>query len=257
MQTATLKSSRWTTKASLARSSTAWLFRKAIEGGHLTDYKVIILTLKSGQVASALDNLLAREKESGLNLDDAVKLLGCWDALADPEGVLSSHNVTGDRHNSLMRAITFTNTIKASKLVRDYWEEVVNTVRRSTDGEHQPSLLPLKVKHVDGTQHSLNRQRSLNWLREDKDEVCRVLTNARCLSEGVDVPALDAVLFLEPRKSQVDVVQAVGRVMRRAEGKENGLHHPAGRDQPGPGPRKGPGRQQDLPGSVECAARLA
>ena len=70
-------------------------------------------------MASALDNLLAREKESGLNLDDAVKLLGCWDALADPEGVLSKHNVTGDRHNSLMRAITFTNTIKASKLVRD------------------------------------------------------------------------------------------------------------------------------------------
>ena len=197
-------------------------FSKAIEGGHLTDYKVIILTLKSERVAAALDNLLAREKKSGLNLDDAVKLLGCWDALADPEGVLSSHNVTGDRHNSLMRAITFTNTIKVSKLVRDYWEEVVNTVRRSPDGEHLPNLLPLKVKHVDGTQHSLNRQRSLNWLREDKDEVCRVLTNARCLSEGIDVPALDAVLFLEPRKSQVDVVQAVGRVMRRAEGKEMG-----------------------------------
>ena len=70
--------------------------------------------------------------------------------------------------------------------MRDYWEEVVNTMRRSLrPGNFEPNLLPLKVKHVDGTQHSLNRQRSLNWLREDKDEVCRVLTNARCLSEGI------------------------------------------------------------------------
>jgi superfamily II DNA or RNA helicase len=50
----------------------------------------------------------------------------------------------------------------------------------------------------------------------------RVLTNARCLTAGVDVPALDAVVFVDPRRSRVDVVQAVGRVLRRAEGKELG-----------------------------------
>ena len=197
-------------------------FSEAIEGGWLTDYKVIILTLKSARIASALDNLLAQEQESGLNLDDAVKLLGCWDALADPEGVLSSHNVTGDRHNSLMRAITFTNTIKASELVESHWVKVVEAIQQRTDEEHRPGLLPLKVQHVDGTQNSLDRQRKLNWLRSDDEAACRVLSNARCLSEGVDVPALDAVLFLAPRKSQVDVVQAVGRVMRRAEGKQMG-----------------------------------
>ena len=48
------------------------------------------------------------------------------------------------------------------------------------------------------------------------------MSNARCLTEGIDVPALDAILFLHPRKSDIDVVQAVGRVMRRAEGKEFG-----------------------------------
>lgn len=197
-------------------------FSKAIEGGHLTDYKVIILTLKSGQVAQALDNLLAQEKDSGLNLDDAVKLLGCWDALGDPEGALADRNVTGDTCNPLKRAIAFTNTIKASKLVDSHWEEVVKTVHRSTAKEHQGNLLQLEVQHVDGTQHSLNRQRKLNWLRAEDEDACRVLTNARCLSEGVDVPALDAVLFLAPRKSQVDVVQAVGRVMRRAKGKQMG-----------------------------------
>ena len=51
---------------------------------------------------------------------------------------------------------------------------------------------------------------------------CRILSNARCLSEGVDVPALDAILFMHPRKSQIDVVQSVGRVMRRAPGKNMG-----------------------------------
>ncbi|MCY4526662.1 MAG: DEAD/DEAH box helicase family protein [Anaerolineaceae bacterium] len=200
-------------------------FSEAIDGGWLTDYKVIILTLKSGQIASALDNLLAQEQESGLDLGDAVKLLGCWDALADPEGVLADKNVTGDRHNSLRRAITFTNRIRDSKLVETHWGRVVDIVRRSTAREHQEQLLRLEVSHVDGTQNSLDRQRKLSWLRNsdtDDSGVCRVLTNARCLSEGVDVPALDAVLFLEPRKSQVDVVQAVGRVMRRAEGKQMG-----------------------------------
>ena len=200
-------------------------FSEAIEGDWLTDYRVIILTLKPGQVSVALENLLATEKESGLNLDDAVKLLGCWDALADPEGVLSDRNVTGDQYNPLLRAITFTNTIKTSKMVETHWQDVVDIVRRQTDDKYQASLLPLAVQHVDGTQNSLDRQRKLAWLQteETDDQIgCRVLTNARCLTEGVDVPALDAVLFLAPRKSQVDVVQAVGRVMRKAEDKQMG-----------------------------------
>ena len=200
-------------------------FSEAIEGDWLTDYRVIILTLKPGQVSLALENLLATEQESGLNLDDAVKLLGCWDALADPEGALSDRNVTGDMHNPLLRAITFTNTIRTSKLVETHWQDVVDIVRQQTDEEHRASLLPLAVQHVDGTQNSLDRQRKLAWLQtEETDDRarCRVLTNARCLTEGVDVPALDAVLFLAPRRSQVDVVQAVGRVMRKAEGKRMG-----------------------------------
>ena len=200
-------------------------FSQAIEGGWLTDYKVIILTLKSDQVSESLGNLLAAEQDSGLNLDDAVKLLGCWDALADPEGVLSDRNVTGDQHNPLLRAITFTNTIKSSKMVEAHWQKVVDAARERTDAALHADLLPLDVQHVDGTQNSLDRQRKLGWLKTkdaENGQVCRVLSNARCLTEGVDVPALDAVLFLAPRKSQVDVVQAVGRVMRLAEDKPMG-----------------------------------
>ena len=77
--------------------------------------------------------------------------------------------------------------------------------------------------HVDGTFNALERNTKLDWLRADvPDGSCRILTNARCLSEGVDVPALDAVMFLSPRKSIVDVVQSVGRVMRKAPGKKYG-----------------------------------
>ncbi|HNG11190.1 MAG TPA: damage-inducible protein, partial [Agitococcus sp.] len=67
------------------------------------------------------------------------------------------------------------------------------------------------------------KEEKLTWLKEETPEnTCRILSNVRCLSEGVDVPALDAVLFLTPRNSQVDVVQSVGRVMRKAEGKKRG-----------------------------------
>ena len=112
-------------------------FSEAIEGGWLTDYKVIILTLKPDQVSVPLENYLAREKETGLNLEYAVKLLGCWDALADPEGFLSDRNVTGDQHNPLLRAITFTNTIKVSRMVEAHWQDVLEAVR-ATNGRGTP-----------------------------------------------------------------------------------------------------------------------
>ncbi len=85
-----------------------------------------------------------------------------------------------------------------------------------------------------------------------------MLSNARCLSEGVDVPSLDAVMFLNPRRSVVDVVQSVGRVMRLAEGKKYGyiilpVVVPRGRRPPG----EGPGRQPQLSGGLGCAAGAA
>ncbi|PJN93144.1 hypothetical protein CNY89_23255, partial [Amaricoccus sp. HAR-UPW-R2A-40] len=83
--------------------------------------------------------------------------------------------------------------------------------------------LRCEIEHVDGTFNAKRRGVLLDWLKSEAGEnVCRILTNARCLSEGVDVPALDAIMFLHPRKSQIDVVQSVGRVMRRAEGKKMG-----------------------------------
>ena len=69
---------------------------------------------------------------------------------------------------------------------------------------------------------SLTRRSPASGSTESQGNVCRILSNARCLAEGVDVPALDAVMFLNPRNSIVDVVQSVGRVMRKAHGKRYG-----------------------------------
>jgi hypothetical protein len=66
------------------------------------------------------------------------------------------------------------------------------------------------------------RKRLLSRLRELPDAGRMLLANARCLTEGVDVPALDGVAFIDPRSSQIDIVQAVGRAMRRADDKTLG-----------------------------------
>ena len=211
-------------------------FSEAIEGGWLTDYRVIILTLKPGQVSGALGNYMATEQDSGLNLDDAVKLLGCWEALADPEGVLSDEEVTGDQHNPLLRAIAFTNTIKSSKLVEAHWQEVVDIERDKTDTAQQASLLPLAVQHVDGTQNSLDRQRKLAWLQTaDTNDQGGVPGPQQCtLSDrgcGRAGPGCRAV----PGAAQVAGGCGAGRGPRHAPGRgqADGLHHPAGGDWPG------------------------
>ena len=105
------------------------------------------------------------------------------------------------------RAVAFSNTIKSS-------QHFVSLVEREQDeAALAERKLSIQGKHVDGKSGVLERDRSLTWLREDMTmaQRCHVLSNARCLTEGIDVPALDAILFLQPRKSQIDVVQAVGR----------------------------------------------
>ncbi len=90
-------------------------------------------------------------------------------------------------------------------------------------GDTSGPALEVETRHVDGTFNAKQREDCLDWLKaETGDETCRILTNARCLSEGVDVPALDGIIFMHPRKSQIDVVQSIGRVMRKAPGKDMG-----------------------------------
>ncbi len=192
-------------------------FARAVESGILTDYRVIVLVMDEGQVSAAVQKRLA-DQSSELALDDATKIVGCWKALSKT-GL--SGTVATDPE-PMRRALAFCRSIDSSKLVRNEFEQVVSEFQAEI-GEGARGGVLCEVRHVDGTYNARDRGQRLDWLKEDAGaNVCRILSNARCLTEGVDVPALDAILFLHPRNSQIDVVQAVGRVMRRAPGKRMG-----------------------------------
>ncbi|WP_375645949.1 DEAD/DEAH box helicase [Bartonella sp. TT29SHDZB] len=194
-------------------------FSWAVQNDLLTDYKVIVLAMDEKLVSSAVQKRLS-DSDSELVLDDATKIIGCYKAL-------TKQNMKADVGTDLYpmhRALAFCKTIQSSKLVCNEFSAVVREyldyTKEDTENEH---FLKCEIEHVDGTFNAKDRGALLDWLKADSGEdVCRILTNARCLSEGVDVPALDAIMFLNPRKSQIDVVQAVGRVMRRSEGKKMG-----------------------------------
>ncbi|WP_375638252.1 DEAD/DEAH box helicase [Bartonella sp. AA16NXGY] len=194
-------------------------FSWAVQNDLLTDYKVIVLAMDEKLVSSAVQKRLS-DSDSELILDDATKIIGCYKAL-------TKQNMKADVGTDsypMHRALAFCKTIQSSKLVRDEFSAVVREyldyTKEDTENEH---FLKCEIEHVDGTFNAKDRGALLDWLKADSgDDICRILTNARCLSEGVDVPALDAIMFLNPRKSQIDVVQAVGRVMRRSEGKKMG-----------------------------------
>ena len=204
-------------------------FGDAVEGGHLTDYKVLVIAVAENPVLDAYDNIVIDE-DRPFRIHDAVRFAGCWDGLADPTTTTAEGRVTGalSREHSAQRVIAFTNRIRSSQLAERYWNPVVEAMAaavhvRTARGDGDLELLECKVRHVDGSKNALERADTIAWLRDgDPDGACRIVTNARCLTEGIDVPALDAVIFLEPKQSQIDVIQAVGRVMRRAEHKDVG-----------------------------------
>ena len=182
------------------------------------------------------DLVAAVNKEGGkrqIVSKDAVKLLGCWDALADPNTTGVSEDrptgklANGNGRSHLNTAIAFTSTVKLSQAVagpqaesRGLWQEVAAEASTGTDAT---DLVDMSARHVDGSTPAIVRAAQLDRLRADPTAgVCQVISNARVLTEGVDVPALDAVVFLQPRKSKIGIVQAVGRVMRTYPGKRTG-----------------------------------
>ena len=193
-------------------------FSKAVELDELSDYKVVVLAISEREVNTALRGD-TRAGGSDININDATKIVGCWRALQNPE--YKEHG----NHESvkpLKRVIAFTNRISESKAMVRHWNDIVETATERLPEDQQPTNFRCETKHVDGTDHALNRKARLDWLKGEADGTCRILSNARCLSEGIDVPALDAVLFMTSRKSYVDIIQAVGRVMRKAPGKAYG-----------------------------------
>ncbi len=202
-------------------------FSKAVELGELSDYKVAIFGISEHEVNAKLAGNTGRYG-SEININDATRIIGCWRALQNPE----NKEKDDETLRPLKRVIAFTNRIDESKALAHYWNNIIEDALEKLPEDEQPTNFLCETEHVDGTVHALNRKTRLDWLKNenvsnsdndsDSETVCRILSNARCLSEGIDVPALDAVIFYKPRKSHIDVVQAVGRVMRKAPGKQFG-----------------------------------
>ena len=194
-------------------------FGEAVGKQLLTDYKVLVLAVDEKYVSKTFQKQIA-DKGSELNLEDATKVVGCWNGLEKRfEAAKSNVDLQGDV-DPMGRAVAFSRSIKDSKKFVEQFHQIVAAYK---DQHPDAPLLEIEADHVDGTFDALRRGTLLDWLKaESPASTCRILSNARCLSEGVDVPALDAVLFLNPRNSVIDVVQSVGRVMRRSEGKRYG-----------------------------------
>ncbi|XDD52549.1 DEAD/DEAH box helicase (plasmid) [Leptospira sp. WS92.C1] len=200
-------------------------FSDAVQRGLLVDYKVIVLAVEEDHINNRLQKLLSDE-DNQLRMDDAAKIVGCWKALSK----LGSKESLRDDTGPIRRAVSFAQVIEynkgakthkvSSKVIASMFQTVVDAYLAHETIENP---LHVEVDHVDGSMNATEKESKLQWLKEDAPENrCRILSNVRCLSEGVDVPALDAVLFLSPRQSQIDVVQSVGRVMRMAPNKKRG-----------------------------------
>lgn len=196
-------------------------FGEAVEKDLLTDYKVLILTLNDKDVPPAVQKMIA-DKESEITTDDASKLIGCINALSKQflgqMGILENSDP-----DPMKKAVAFCSNIATSKKITATYNTATDAYIGSLPTKKRKKMVSVAAKHIDGSMGAPERDELLGWLKEDGEEnECRILTNVRCLSEGVDVPSLDAVLFLSARNSQVDVVQSVGRVMRKAPGKKYG-----------------------------------
>ena len=185
-------------------------FAAAIDRGLLSDYKVVVLGVDERYGGRALQNMINTTTESGdINLTDAARMLGLYRILNEPDQDIDMP--------PLQTAIVYTNRVRDSKSFANTFDKLAMQV--SDEGG-----LRCSATHVDGTQNASVRASALQHLRDSASDPgeCRILSNAKCLSEGVDVPTLDAVCFMNPKSSKVGIVQAVGRVMRKVDGKDYG-----------------------------------
>lgn len=214
-------------------------FNDAVSQGLLTDYKVLVLTVSEEDIPQEIRQRIKdqynfapeKEKLKQLQFDDATKLIGCINGLS--KRIKGDNGVTRQQDPIMMkRAVAFCQTINPTKSnpnfsstqIANYFSTVCEEYKDTMLQDEQKEVVNVKAKHIDGSMDANTRNELIAWLKQDAEDPneCRVLCNVRCLSEGVDVPALDAVLFLSPRNSEVEVVQSVGRVMRSFKGKKYG-----------------------------------
>lgn len=203
-------------------------FGEAVEKKLLSDYKVVVLTLDENSVDPKIQKIILDQKtedDKEIKADDAIKLIGCINVLSKRTNYLTDKELFTDEDPEPMKsAVAFCSNIENSKYLRDSFNVCQKAYYENMSEEARSELVVVEADHVDGSMGSSIREEKLDWLKkaDSNKKECRILNNVRCLSEGVDVPSLDAILFLSSRNSEVDVVQSVGRVMRRTEGKKYG-----------------------------------
>ncbi len=204
-------------------------FGKAVERDLLSEYKVLIVAVKEEEMAKLANNYNNAYKvddKKAIDIRFATKIVGSWKGLSkqglvtiDEDG--EEEDLTDDT-SPMRRAVAFSKSIKDSKQTTEIFSRLIELYEQSHEGQ-DVGMIGCTLDHVDGTMNALRRESAIDWLEGDiRDGQCRILSNARCLSEGIDVPALDAVVFFDTRESIVDIVQSVGRVMRKADGKTYG-----------------------------------
>ncbi len=214
-------------------------FNDAVAQNLLTDYKVLVLTVSEEDIPETIRTRIKsqynmaseKDKLKEMNFDDATKLIGCINGLS--KRIKGDEGVTKEQDPLMMRrAVAFCQTINPTKRnpsfsstnLAKYFGQISQEYKSTLSEQEYKEVVNVKAKHIDGSMDANTRNELVAWLKQDAEDPneCRVLCNVRCLSEGVDVPALDAVLFLSPRNSEVEVVQSVGRVMRSFKDKKYG-----------------------------------
>ncbi len=179
-------------------------FGEAIKREQLTDYRVAIVGVDNERVKKWIENRRLVATDTGLATDAR--------SLAGQIGLLKAI-----KDWNLRRLISFHGRVKGARV---FSEDIIQ-VAEWLDPDHKPSG-NLWADHVSGEMPTIARRQKLKRLKNVGNGDIGLLSNARCLSEGVDVPALDGVAFIDPRSSEIDIIQSVGRAIRLSENKTMG-----------------------------------
>ena len=195
-------------------------FKDAVAAGELSDYRVIVLGVHESHltpgIRASLENAGPNAK---IDEADLTRLYGTALAM---NGYVRGGSVEVPLR--LPRTLAFASRIDRSKWFAETLSNnstLKGQITRRLSGSTR--AMDVNAEHLDAGSSAIVRAEKLRWLNDaTRSNESRMISNVRLFTEGVDVPALDAVSFLDPRKSQVDIVQSVGRVMRKAEGKKFG-----------------------------------
>ena len=206
-------------------------FGQAVRKNLLCDYKVVIVAVaenRMGALVNRYNQAWRLDEKKAIDIDFATKVIGSWKGLSkqslvqiDDDG--GEEAALPEDTRPMRRAVAFSRSIAASKQMTETFAGLASLYQEL---DPDAAAHTCTLQHVDGTMNALQRAGKLDWLKGGDDQEgshhCRVLSNARCLSEGIDVPTLDGVVFFDTRDSMVDIIQSVGRVMRKAPGKQYG-----------------------------------